>query len=161
MLEQLYLVRRVPAWSGNQTQRLVSTPKLHFVDSGLLATTLNLATAQLALDRSPLGSALESFVFGELAKAAAVADDELMISHYRDKDQVEVDFVIENGAGLVLGIEVKASSSVQASDFRGLRRLKDRVGSRFAQGIVLYDGKHVLPFGEKLSAAPISVLWAE
>jgi predicted AAA+ superfamily ATPase len=161
LLEQLYLVRRVPAWSGNQTQRLVSTPKLHFVDSGLLATTLNLATAQIALDRSPLGSTLESFVFSELAKAASVADDELMISHYRDKDQVEVDFVIENGAGLVLGIEVKASSSVQASDFRGLRRLKDRVGSRFAQGILLYDGKHVLPFGEKLNATPISALWAE
>jgi len=160
LLEQLYLVRRIPAWSGNQTQRLVSTPKLHFVDSGLLATTLGLTTGQLALDRSPLGAALESFVFGELAKAASIANDDFAISHYRDKDQVEVDFVIENGAGLVVGIEVKASSSVQASDFRGLRRLKDRAGSRFAHGIVLYDGEHVLPFGETLSAAPIATLWS-
>jgi uncharacterized protein len=105
-----------------------------------------------------LGSTLESFVFCELAKAENLAD-ERVISHYRDKDQVEVDFVIENGAGIVVGIEVKASSTVHASDFRGLRRLADRVGSRFAQGVVLYGGTHVLPFGEKLSAVPISTLW--
>lgn len=107
-----------------------------------------------------MGSTLESFVFGELAKAENLTD-ELVISHYRDKDEVEVDFVIEKGAGIVVGIEVKASSTVYASDFRGLRKLADRVGSRFAQGVVLYDGTHVLPFGEKLSAAPISALWTE
>jgi uncharacterized protein len=158
LLEQLYLVRRLPAWSGNETQRLVSTPKLHFIDSGLLASTLGMTDAEVAIDRSPLGPVLESYVFGELLKAVPLHARDLTLSHYRDKDQVEVDFVIEADRGDMVAVEVKASATVRATDFRGLKRLKDRVGKRFACGIVLYDGPHVLPFGERLLAVPLSCL---
>jgi uncharacterized protein len=140
LLEQLYLMRRLPAWSGNQTQRLVSTPKLHFIDSGLLASTLGMTDTEVAVDRSPLHAR------------------DLTLSHYRDKDQVEVDFVIEADRGDMVAVEVKASATVRTTDFHGLRRLKDRVGKRFACGIVLYDGAHILPFGDRLLAVPLSSL---
>ncbi len=158
LLEQLYLVWRLPAWSGNETQRLVSTPKLHFIDSGLLASTLGMTDAEVAIDRSPLGPVLESYVLGELLKAVPLHARDLTLSHYRDKDQVEVDFVIEADRGDVVAVEVKASATVRATDFHGLKRLKDRVGKRFACGIVLYDGTHVLPFGDRLLAVPLSSL---
>jgi uncharacterized protein len=158
LLEQLYLVRRLPAWSGNQTQRLVSTPKLHFIDSGLLASTLGLNAAQVMLDRSPLGPALETFVHGELLKASHLSADPVNLSHYRDKDMLEVDFVLER-SGDIVGVEVKAAASVTAADFRGLKRLRDRVGAQFRSGIVLFDGEQVLPFGDRLFAAPIAHLW--
>jgi uncharacterized protein len=160
LLEQLYLIRRVPAWSGNPTQRLISTPKLHFMDSGLLSSSLGLTQAKLVIDRSPLGATLETFVFSELMKALPLMDESLRLSHYRDKDKVEVDFVLENAQGTTAAVEVKASSTVTATDFRGLRRLSERIGERFTCGVVLYDGVNILPFGNKLFAVPISSIWA-
>jgi uncharacterized protein len=159
LLEALFLVRRLPAWSGNDTQRLVSTPKLHFLDSGLLASVSGVTAEHIALDRGPLGAALECFVLSELIKAPAARDLGVRFSHYRDKDKVEVDIVMEDAAGRIVGVEVKASSTATGQDFKGLRRLKERVGDRFRLGIVLHDGEHVLPFGPGLFAAPVSLLW--
>jgi uncharacterized protein len=160
LLEHLFLVRRLPAWSTNATQRLVSTPKLHFLDSGLLASVLGMRMSAVALDRSPLGPVLETFVYAELQKMLPYTAAPLRMSHYRDKDKVEVDFVLEDPEGAVIGIEVKASSTALAPDFRGLRRLADRAGERFRCGILLYDGPHTLPFGPRLVAAPVSALWS-
>jgi uncharacterized protein len=160
LLEHLFLVRRLPAWSTNATQRLVSTPKLHFLDSGLLASILGMRMSAVALDRSPLGPVLESFVYAELQKMLPYTAAPLRMSHYRDKDQVEVDFVLEDPDGGVVGVEVKAASTALAPDFRGLRRLADRAGDRFRCGILLCDGPHTLPFGPKLFAAPVSALWS-
>jgi uncharacterized protein len=160
LLEHLFLVRRLPAWSTNATQRLVSTPKLHFLDSGLLASMLGLGKSALKLDRSPLGPVLETFVYGELVKMLPYTASRLRMFHYRDKDKVEVDFVLEDQAGNVVGIEVKAAATALAPDFRGLRRLAERAGDRFRCGILLYDGVHTLPFGKGLFAVPVASLWA-
>ncbi|MCU0733754.1 MAG: ATP-binding protein [Hyphomonas sp.] len=159
LLENLYLVRRLPAWSSNETQRLVSTPKLHVLDSGLLAATTNLTADRLTIDRAPMGPALECFVVAELFKSPMLHEREVRLSHYRDKDQVEVDIVLEDTEGRLAGIEVKASSTVTAADFRGLKRLRERKPDRFKLGVVLYDGHRILPFGERLLAAPIACLW--
>lgn len=159
LLEHLFLVRRVRAYSGNDLKRVVSTPKLHFLDSGLLAGLLGLEAGRLRLDRQPLGPVLEAFVFAELTKLAGWSDARPAIYHYRDKDQVEVDFVLEDAQRGVVGIEVKAAATVRDSDFKGLRRLQAHLGDRFRLGLVLYDGDRLLPFGERLVAAPLSTLW--
>jgi len=159
IMEQLYLVRRVEPWFRNQLKRLVKTPKLHFLDSGLLAALLAVTPERIRLDRTIFGSLLETFVFTELLKQIAWAGNACALYHYRDKDQNEVDFVVEDDAGSVVGIEVKASATVTSSDFKGLRKLADGCGAAFKAGIVLYDGERQSPFGERLFAAPLSCLW--
>jgi hypothetical protein len=72
----------------------------------------------------------------------------------------EVDIVLERDDGMIAAIEVKASATVKASDFSGLRALAEACGDRFAFGAVLYDSTDVVPFGDRLAAAPLSCLWA-
>src|SRR5712691_2722324 len=141
ILEQLFLVRKVEPWFQNQLKRLVKTPKLHFLDSGLL------------------GALLETFVFSEVLKQASWFGESCALYHYRDKDQDEVDLVIETGSGAVVGIEVKASATVNAGDFKGLRKLADACGDNFKLGVILYDSGSAVPFGDRLVAAPMSCLW--
>jgi uncharacterized protein len=159
ILEQLYLVRRVEPWFRNRLNRLVKTPKLHLLDSGLLATLLGATTERVARDRTIFGRLLETFVFAEVLKLNSWLQNPHTISHYRDKDQDEVDLVLEDGEGAVVGIEVKAAATVFAGDFKGLRKLAAACGGDFKAGLVLYDGERTLPFGDRLFAAPISCLW--
>jgi len=160
IFEQLYLIRTLPAWHNNALKRLTKTPKLHFVDTGLLAALRGLTPDAIARDRVPFGALLESFVVTELAKIADWSDERLSFSHYRDKDGAEVDLVIEDRAGRIVGIEVKASATVDGKDFTGLRRLAEAVGDRFVQGLVLHDHDQVVPFGDRLWAAPLGNLWS-
>jgi len=159
ILEQLYLVRRVEPWFRNELSRLVKTPKLHFLDSGLQAALLGATAERIAKDRTLFGRLLETFVFSELLKEASWLDTGCAIYHYRDKDQDEVDFVVEDAAGAVVGIEVKASATVTGADFKGLRKLAAACGASFKLGAVLYDGDQTLPFGRRLFAVPVSCLW--
>jgi predicted AAA+ superfamily ATPase len=160
ILEQIYLLQRVQPWSRNELSRLVKTPKLHFFDSGLLTTMRGYSVARLRSDRNLLGSLLETFVFSELVKSTAWTKQRVSIFHYRDKDQVEVDFVLQNAGGQIVGIEVKAAASVTRRDFAGLERVASAAGIAFVQGIVLYDGDQTLSFGKNLRAAPFPTLWA-
>ena len=159
ILEQLFLVRRVEPWFRNQLKRLVKTPKLHFLDSGLLGTLLRATAEQVARDRSIFGTLLETFVFSEVLKQASWLDESCAVYHYRDKDQDEVDLVIEAGDGALVGIEIKASATVNAGDFKGLRKLAAASERDFRLGLVLYDGTRAVPFGERLFPAPIPCLW--
>ncbi len=159
ILERLFLVRTLPPWSNNRLSRLVKTPKLHFVDTGLLASLREDGLDSLRRDKTRFGALLESFVVSELLKLASWSERRLTFSHYRTKDQDEVDIVIEDRRGRVVGIEVKASATVKSDDFRGLRQLEQAVGDRFVRGLVLHDHDRVTPFGEKLRAAPLSILW--
>ncbi|MBG0511106.1 ATP-binding protein [Agrobacterium sp. MOPV5] len=159
ILERLFLIKTLPPWSNNRLSRLVKTPKLHFIDTGLLASMREDEAERLRLDRLRFGALLESFVVSELMKLASWSERRVSFSHYRTKDQDEVDVVIEDRRGRIIGIEVKASATVRAQDFRGLRQLQEAVGDRFVRGLVLHDHDRVTPFGEKLQAAPTSVLW--
>jgi predicted AAA+ superfamily ATPase len=107
----------------------------------------------------PFGPLLEGFVLMELARQLTWSGQRAELFHYRTKDKVEVDAVLENRRGGVVGIEIKASSTVTAGDFRGLRHLAERIGSDFIAGIVLYTGTQTLPFGPRLRAVPVSALW--
>lgn len=159
VLEQIYLVQRLQPWSRNELSRLVKAPKLQFIDSGLLTAMRGYSISRLRMDRTLLGPILESFVFSELSKASAWAKERVSLFHYRDKDKLEVDFILENAAGQIVGIEVKAAASVTRRDFAGLERVASAAGPTFVQGILLYDGDQTLSFGENLRAAPMSTLW--
>lgn len=160
ILERLFLVRTIAPWSNNRLSRLVKTPKLHFVDTGLLASLREDDLETLRRDRTRFGALLESFVVSELLKLASWSMRHLTFSHYRTKDKAEVDVVIEDRRGRIVGIEVKASATVKSDDFKGLRQLQEAAGDRFIRGLVLHDHDRVTPFGEKLHAAPLSVLWS-
>jgi predicted AAA+ superfamily ATPase len=159
IFEQLFLITTLPPWHSNRLKRLTKTSKLHFLDSGLLAALRDLSPEQVRADRTPFGALREAFALTELLKLASWAGHRLTFAHFRDKDRNEVDIVAEDRRGRVVGIEVKAAATVTGADFGGLRRLAEACGERFALGLVLYDHDRVVPFGERLFAAPISTLW--
>lgn len=159
LLEQVFLVTTVQPWFTNKLSRLAKTPKLHFLDSGLLATARGLTFERRKADRTPFGALLKSFVFSEVLKLMSASDLRLTPYHFRDRDMREVDIVLERDDGMIVGIEVKASTTVKAGDFSGLRALAEACGDRFAFGIVLYDSADIVPFGDRLAAAPLSSLW--
>ena len=161
LLEQVFLISTLQPWYTNALKRIAKTPKLHFLDSGLLATARGLSFDRVKNNRDLFGALLESFVFSEVLKLMTASEMRLTPHHFRDQQMREVDIVLERDDGVVAGIEVKASATVKSSDFGGLRSLAEACKERFAYGVVLYDGKDVVPFGDKLAAAPTSILWGE
>lgn len=159
LLERIFVLDELPPWHSNRLKRLVKTPKLHVADTGLACALLGLSADGLWEDRALLGQMLETFVYGELQRQSAAAEDGVELSHYRDKDGAEVDIVLEHSGTRISGVEVKASSTVHPSDFRGLRRLREASGKRFVCGVVLYDGEVAAGFGDGMFAVPISELW--
>jgi len=161
VFEQMYLLRRVEVWARNRLKRVVKTPKLQFIDAGLLATLLDLGPAEAQQDRSRFGNVLETFAYSELLKHITTAADDYRVLYYRDVDLFEVDVVIENAAGQLIGVEIKASATVKAGDLHGLKKLASVAGGQFKMGVLLYDGTETLPLGDHLWAAPLSTLWGQ
>lgn len=159
VFEQIYLLKRIDVWARNRLKRVVKTPKLQFIDSGLLSVLTNIGHKDVDLDKTGYGHILESFVFSELLKHTATSDDDYRLLYYRDADKYEVDVVIENSAGQLLGIEVKASATVKERDLRGLKKLASLAGDQFTAGVLLYDGDETMPLGSNQWAAPLSTLW--
>ena len=159
IFESLYLVHTLQPWYTNRLKRLTKSPKLHFQDSGLLAALRDVSPDTLARDKTAFGPILETFVFSELRKIASWSTQRCSFSHFRDKDRNEVDIVLENRRGEIVGIEVKSSATVTPGDFSGMRRLAEACGSKFVQGMVLYDHDSVVPFADNMFAAPLSALW--
>src|SRR5690606_35555800 len=138
----------------------LKTPKLRFLDSGLLAALLGSTPEQVREDRGLLGRLLETCVYAEVLKVTQAAGGPVALYHYRDRDQNEVDLVLEDEMGHIVGVEVKAAATVRPGDFAGLHRLAAAAGKRFRLGVVLHDGEGVTGFGDRLLAAPLSCLWA-
>lgn len=159
VLEQLFLIRRIEPWFRNDLKRLIKTPKLHFLDSGLLAILTSVSPERIARERMFLGPLLETFVTAEILKLMSWSDVVPRLYHYRDKDQDEVDIVLEDDSGAIVGLEVKAAATVKAADFRGVHKVAAIAGDNFRLGLVLYDGERIVRFGDRLLAAPLSCLW--
>ena len=155
LLERLFLIDRIPSWHNNRLSRAVKASKLHMGDTGLGCAVIGVSPHHLTQDRALLGQYLETFVLQELKRQAICQESPLEFYHYRDKDQVEVDIVIERGALQVAVVEVKAAATVTSADFRGLRKLRGAAGDRFAAGVVIYDGEITAGFGDGLFAVPI------
>ena len=160
LLEMLFLVVRLPSWEHNPGKRLVKAPKVFLPDSGLLCHLMGATLDGLAARPGLPGSVVETLVLAELLKHVAFSRQRLTLWHYRTQTQIEVDFILENRLGQITGIEVKASASVDGKDFKGLRHLQETEAAIFQHGIVLYAGREVVPFGDKLWAVPLSFWWA-
>lgn len=159
LLEQLFIFQKLLAWNRNDNKRLIRTPKVHLVDSGLLCALRRVNAEKIHRNPKLFGNLLESYVLCELRRLASWYDEPIYFSHYRDKDQVEVDIVLETMSGDVIGIEVKSSATLKNEYFQGLKRLKRTAGKKFLMGILLYDGDHSNVFEENLFAAPLGALW--
>jgi predicted AAA+ superfamily ATPase len=159
LLEEVFLIKRVPAWSRNISSRATSAPKAAFVDSGIAANLLGADSRSLIRPGGQFGPLLEGFVLMELARQATWSTERTDLYHYRTKDKVEVDAVLENRQGKVVGVEVKAASTVGPDDFSGLRHLAQRLSDDFIAGLVLYTGQQTLSFGQGMLAMPVGALW--
>lgn len=159
LLEHLFLVDILNPWHTNAYKRLMKTPKIHIVDTGIICATRGINKEKLTAYPDLYGSLLETFVFNELKKQSLFIDEKLCFSHYRDKDQVEIDVIIENALDEIIAIEIKATSTLNQKDLTGLKKLKEIAKDKFKIGILLYDGDHTTSFGENLFAVPIASLW--
>jgi predicted AAA+ superfamily ATPase len=161
VLERIFLLDRLPPWHSNRLSRLVKAAKLHMGDTGLACALLGIDAVALQRDRDRLGPLLETFVLQELRRQASWYPEPVDFFHYRDRDDFEVDIVLERGSAAVAGVEVKAAATVTDTDFRGLRKLRDAAGKQFAAGVVLYDGTAATSFGDSLFAVPLRSLWED
>jgi len=161
LLRTLFLVHFLPAWSGNLSKRLVKSPKVYLCDTALQLFMLNVNLDRLVKDQTLVGSVIENFVVLELLKQLSWSDLNVQIYHYRDYSQLEVDIVLEGPGGDIIAIEVKSSQTIASDDVKGLKRFQEHVGDKFVQGILFYTGTTILPFGEKITACPISMLWMD
>ena len=163
LLELIYLVTQVPAWSRNLGERVIRRPKIAMSDSGLMAslTKVNVGAMQVGSRGSDAaGGLLEAFTIGEVRRAIPWSEVRPRLFFFRDRDGREVDIVLESDDGRVVGIEVKAASSAQLSDFRHLRWMREVLGDDFAAGVVLHTGREATRFGDRMIALPLSALWS-
>jgi uncharacterized protein len=159
LLESVFLVRRLPAWTPGIRNREIRHPKVYVVDTGLLLHLLGANEERALSDDQVTGKALENFVAMEVLRLAEWSAAAPKLFHYR-QGRDEVDVVLEDRAGDIAAIEVKASASIKASDWRALGRLRDARGKSFRCGVVLYTGEATVPLSERIFGVPISGLWA-
>lgn len=159
LLEMTFLVQTLPAWSGNLGKRAIKSPKLYLNDSGLMAYFQGLDKKRLANQPQLKGALIENFVIMEIRKQITWSKLKPKIYHFRTQTRHEVDLLLEDRAGNLVGIEVKSSSTVTNKDFKGLRKLLELTGKKFKRGIILYMGEGYVPFGDNLYAVPMNALW--
>ncbi len=159
LLETLFLIHQVPAWSSNLGKRLQKSPKLFLSDYGLMAHLQGKDSQQMQDALGLPGDLVEAFVHAELIKHQTWSDLHTRLMHYRTSTGMEVDFVLENRRKELVGIEVKAATTVISKDFNGLRHLRETTPGQFKRGLLLYTGEQVVPFDQQLLAVPMGVLF--
>lgn len=159
ILERLALVARLPAWTSGEAGRDIRHPKSHIIDTGIAAALRGLTADDFSLgrDQTPLGSLFETYIYTELLKSLPLQRDEWRLFHWRERNGKEIDLLAENG-NLLVGFEMKASSTVSSSDFKNFHAFKDGPGKKWDFfGLVIYMGDQTLVFGERLLAVPVSI----
>ncbi len=160
LLDAVFMCWRLPAWSANLTSKVVRRPKLHLVDSGLAAALLGVSVEALSSPGHPAaGQLLETMVADEIAKQLTWADDTYRVYHWRSREGREIDLVVERADGAVAGIEVKAAVDVGPHDLRHLAWMGDRLGRRWAGGVLVHLGDRARRWGHALASIPINALW--
>ena len=159
LLEQMFLVKRLPAWRPGLGAREATTPKLYVCDSSLLAHLLGAGAERIEDDDRVTGKLCETFVAGELLRHASWSEQQPRLYHYQ-RDREDVDLVLENNRGQIVGVEVKAAATLRPGDWKWLAKLADARGDEFNAGIVVYAGEQTIPLGRKLWAVPYAGLWA-
>jgi uncharacterized protein len=163
LLEAVFLIQRLPAWGTTLGSRVARHPKVHLVDSGVMAWLLNLTPQKIAqaapATLSEYGHLLETFAVGELLKEASWSDAPVTAGHFRTEAGDEVDLVLERDDGQVIGFDIKAGSRIGPEDLRGLHQLKERLGDRLEEAVVLYTGEHAYTHRGWISVLPLDRLW--
>jgi len=159
LLEAIFLVNRQQPWSTNITQRFIKAPKLYLIDSGLLAYLLDTNLQKALTNSMHMGKIVENFVVGELKKQATWSKTTIKLYHCRTEGGAEVDVILEDRSGNIIGIEIKSNEKATQDDFKGLAYLQNKIKDKFLMGIVLHMGNQILPFGKNLYAVPINSLW--
>lgn len=163
LLEDVYLIHRLPAWGKTLRARAVATPKLHVVDSGLASRLLRLSPTQLARhDATSLqqfGHLLETFVVFEILKQASWLGAVAGAGHWRTHDGIEVDLVLELDDGRIIAIEVKAGTRIAGKDLSGLKALRDELGDAFVAGVALHTGQRSYSPEDRIHVIPVDRLW--
>lgn len=159
LLEQMFLVWRLPGWRPGLGAREVAKPKVYICDPGLLAYLLGADESRIRSDDQVNGKACESFVCAELLKYASWAEQEVRLFHYQ-REREDVDFIVENRAGEIAAIEVKAAATLSVRDWRWLEQLRDARGAQFKAGVIVHAGSQTVPLGDRLWAVPFAALWA-
>lgn len=159
LLEAVFLVRRLRAWTPGIGKREIQHPKVYIADTGLLLHMLGANQERLENDDQVTGKALENFVAMEILRHAEWSERAPSLFHYR-QGRDEIDVILEDRAGAIAAVEVKASASIHPRDWRALSRLRDARGKRFRCGVVLYTGESTVPLSDRIFAVPISGLWA-
>lgn len=159
LLESVFLITRQPAWHSNKNKRLVKMPKLYLLDSGLLCYLIGVDEKRIVDDPTVGGAVLENFVVQELRKQSSWSSQWINLFHLRTSTGVEVDIVLENLQGKVVGVEVKSSLTIRQEDFKGLTLLAEECGDNFIRGFVVYPGSEIIPFGKNFFAIPITSIW--
>lgn len=159
LLQSIFIIFKLKPWFSNTDRRLVKTPKVYFVDSGLLSYLLRFPSTWSLSESSRFGQVLENFVVSEILKQCSWEKERMEVYHFRTQNGEEVDIILQDRKGSFVGIEVKSSSTVSLKDFKGLISFREITKERFCRGIVLYTGDTIIPFGENLWAIPIQALW--
>jgi len=159
LLQGTFLIQRIPPWSTNLGKRVVKSSKIMVTDTGLITALLDFNAEKLATDPVRLGRILETFVAMELKKQLTWSETSPELYHFRTNSGDEVDLLLEDSAGKIVGIEIKSTSSVKTSDLKGLKYLQETTGEKFQRGIILYTGKQIVPFSAKIHALPLNALW--
>lgn len=160
LLEATFLVQLLRPWSSNLGQRVIQTPKVYLDDAGFLAHLLGLTVERLKMDGTLVGGVLENFVLMELRKQSTWSETQPEFYYWRTASGQEVDIVMEDSAGRLAGIEIKAGATLGGADVRGLQAMASAAGKRWIRGVVLYTGTDVIPFAANLHGLPASHLWA-
>jgi len=159
LLEAIFMIHILPAWSGNLSKRLIKTPKLYLNDTGLLSHLVGFEPDKILSDALSWGRLLENFVLMELMKQASWSKFNLSLYHFRSASGQEVDFVVERSDGKLIAIEVKATSKISSADFKQVKTFANETGKKFLKGIVFYTGREAIPFAKNLFALPVDLLW--
>ncbi len=159
LLEMTFQIYFLPAWFSNFDKRLVKAPKLYLGDTGLLSSLIGIDEDRLISDKNLFGHIFENFVVSELLKQINWSKTKPGIFHFRNASGYEVDVVMENAKGSLVGIEIKAAGKLTENDFKGLKILEENSKQKFIKGIIIYLGKEIIPFGKKMSAVPVNCIW--
>jgi len=159
LLETIFLIYTQRSWHNNITLRYTKAPKVYFTDSGLLAYLLNSNLTRSLSDGTLAGKLVENFVVNELRKQTTWSITRPELYYFRTSNGQEVDIILENRSGEIIGIEIKATTTATINDTKGLTYLQETMGKIFIRGIVLYCGDKYVPFSKNISALPINALW--
>jgi len=159
LLEAVFMIYLLPAWSGNLSKRLIKTPKLYLGDTGLLSHLIGFEKEKTTADPLSWGRIVENFILLELLKQSSWSKFNLSLFYFRTASGHEVDLIIEHSSGSLVGIEIKASSKITADNFNHLKMFADETGKKFLRGFVFYTGNEPIPFAKNLFAMPLNILW--